>query len=367
MKNLKLAALTISLLASQAALAKGIEVSLNSDITAITANDDLSVNVTFTNTENKPLQVLDWYMPENDIKESIFKIKRDGQSQHYFGAHAKRPAPQGRDYIELQPNESVTFSMELSGLYDLSQTGSYDIQYAVEYSDLVRVGGKKTQSAPDSLLLSEKLLEKTTQLTSNVINVWVEGRGESYADLQARAAKPSDFSIQGVSYSGSCSNSEKSTLQSALNSASSITDNSVAYLNNSSNRYNARYDTWFGNYNSSRWNTVTNNFEAVQNAIDTKNLTFDCSCNQGYYAYVYPSQPYKVYFCNAFWAAPMTGTDSKAGTIVHELSHFNVVAGTDDLAYGQSGAKSLANSSPNSAIRNADSHEYFAENTPYQY
>jgi peptidyl-Lys metalloendopeptidase len=34
--------------------------------------------------------------------------------------------------------------------------------------------------------------------------------------------------------------------------------------------------------------------------------------------------------------------------------------------YGQSGAKSLAISDPNKAIDNADSHEYFAENTPAQ-
>ena len=59
----------------------------------------------------------------------------------------------------------------------------------------------------------------------------------------------------------------------------------------------------------------------------------------------------------------MTGTDSKAGVVIHEVSHFNVVAGTDDLAYGQTAAKKLK---PRRAIRNADSHEYFAENTPYQ-
>lgn len=68
--------------------------------------------------------------------------------------------------------------------------------------------------------------------------------------------------------------------------------------------------------------------------------------------------------CNAFWTAPTSGTDSKGGTIIHETSHFNVVAGTDDIVYGQSGAKSLAISDPSQAIQNADSHEYFAENTP---
>jgi peptidyl-Lys metalloendopeptidase len=70
--------------------------------------------------------------------------------------------------------------------------------------------------------------------------------------------------------------------------------------------------------------------------------------------------------CNAFWSAPSTGTDSKAGTLVHEMSHFNVVASTDDWAYGQSAAKSLAISNPSKALDNADTHEYFAENNPFQ-
>jgi len=42
------------------------------------------------------------------------------------------------------------------------------------------------------------------------------------------------------------------------------------------------------------------------------------------------------------------------------------VAGTRDYVYGQSDARSLAISNPAQAIANADSHEYFAENTPSQ-
>lgn len=59
-----------------------------------------------------------------------------------------------------------------------------------------------------------------------------------------------------------------------------------------------------------------------------------------------------------------TGTDSKAGTIVHEQSHFRVNGGTEDFVYGQGRAKNLARTNPTQAIMNADNHEYFAENTP---
>ncbi len=93
-------------------------------------------------------------------------------------------------------------------------------------------------------------------------------------------------------------------------------------------------------------------------------ITFDCGCKQNYYAYVYPTQPYKIYLCKVFWQAPLTGTDSQAGTLIHEMSHFNVVASTDDYVYGQAGAIQLASTNPDNAIMNADNHEYFAENTP---
>lgn len=85
------------------------------------------------------------------------------------------------------------------------------------------------------------------------------------------------------------------------------------------------------------------------------------SCKKRYYAYVYPNQPYKVYLCNIFWLAPPVNRDSQAGTLVHEVSHFDVVAATDDFVYGENLAKNLALTNPDQAINNADNHEYFAE------
>lgn len=125
-----------------------------------------------------------------------------------------------------------------------------------------------------------------------------------------------------------------------------------------------RYLEWFGAFTTSRYNTVTSHFNAISNAFNTAGINFDCKCKQNYYAYVYPDQPYNIYLCKVFWQAPPSGTDSKAGTLIHEMSHFNIVAGTDDVVYGQAGARNLADTDPNAAITNADSHEYFAENSP---
>jgi peptidyl-Lys metalloendopeptidase len=81
-------------------------------------------------------------------------------------------------------------------------------------------------------------------------------------------------------------------------------------------------------------------------------------------AYVYPDQFGHVYLCGQYLAANMTGSDSKAGTIVHESTHFTINGGTEDTAYGAGPAQELARTNATAAVGNADSHEFFAENTP---
>jgi uncharacterized Zn-binding protein involved in type VI secretion len=86
------------------------------------------------------------------------------------------------------------------------------------------------------------------------------------------------------------------------------------------------------------------------------------------FAYVYPNKNDKLYLGDDFWSAPATGPDSKAGTLIHETSHYNSVGGTDDVtmadgstAYGKASCEKLAKENPAGAKNNADSFEYFVE------
>ncbi|MCX5893166.1 MAG: M35 family metallo-endopeptidase, partial [Deltaproteobacteria bacterium] len=114
-----------------------------------------------------------------------------------------------------------------------------------------------------------------------------------------------------------------------------------------------------------RYDKVNTNYEKIWDALANKNLTFMCDCDdKSAYAYVVPVKPYEIHLCQLFWKAPLTGTDSQGGVILHEMSHFYVVASTNDHFYGQPRCRDLAKNDPDSAIDNADSHEYFAENHP---
>ncbi|WDE06781.1 peptidase M35 [Thalassomonas viridans] len=325
------------------------------------AGGNVSATLTITNNGQGTEKILRWY---TDLEEEkIFHILRDGVEVEFMGPHYKRHAPTEKDFIKLKPGQSLNRTFELTSLYDMSEAGNYEISYDVSSLHLFNHDQVSTQ---DNGIRKQQDMT-VESLSSGASYLWLDGVQAKGLARVSKKPGGSTECIDGTCFSGRCSNSEKNSIFSALDAAEQMANDAVAYLSShSASNTSARYETWFGQATNSRYNTAVSNFDAINDAIDNESITFDCSCNQSYFAYVYPNQPYKVYLCRAFWSARETGTDSRAGTIIHELSHFNVVAGTDDVVYGQSGAKSLAISNPNQALNNADSHEYFAENTPYQ-
>ena len=318
-----------------------------------------SVEVMVTNTSRKTARVPKWQLPSTVAESNLFAISRDGEEVRYEGRMIKRATPTAADFAILRPGQSHKVTVDLSEAYDLSKTGAYSITFGAPLQYASMSGGAMLKQANGLPMIAQ----------SAPLQVWVEG-GAPTPTQRLRvtaAAKPVGPTavVNGVNYVG-CTSSRTTSAGTAVNSARTYSENAKGYLNTGAT--GPRYTTWFGAYTSSRYATAKQHFAAIDAAIDQNagQVTINCGCSQNYYAYVYPTQPYQIYVCNAFWSAPNTGTDSKAGTLIHEMSHFNVVAGTDDWAYGQSAAKSLAISNPTKALDNADSHEYFAENTPAQ-
>ncbi|OQP53560.1 M35 family metallo-endopeptidase [Niastella populi] len=77
-------------------------------------------------------------------------------------------------------------------------------------------------------------------------------------------------------------------------------------------------------------------------------------------ATAYPDDyKYRFKIGTVFWKATATGKDSKSSTIIHELSHFANIGGTQDVMYGENGCFLLAKQNPDGALKNATSFEYF--------
>ncbi len=322
--------------AAGAAAPSGVDVRLSLATPVLQGDVDVHVTVTVTNTTRHPVQVLKWQLPDDEVEAALFRITRDdGQPVRYEGPIVKRARPQAQDRVRLDPGASLSYTVELTAAYDLSRSGRYRIEYASP-------GGHGAQAV---LLKSEPAY------------LWLEGRS-------AKGAPPPPPPPGGGPTYSSCSASQQSALVAATSQAVGYANESVSYLAASPGA-TARYQKWFGAYSPSGWSTAKSHFVSIQNAFATQPLAYDCKCKKpSTYAYVYANQPYKIYLCGAFWSAPLAGTDSRGGTLVHEMSHFTAVAGTADWAYGQTAAANLALSDPTKAIDNADSHEYFAENTP---
>lgn len=308
------------------------------------------VQLKLTNNSSQVLKIPYWQLPSDRMESNLFQVTINGRTAPYIGPLVKRGAPTEADMVVFQPYETRLVSVNLANFYDLSG-GDASVRF-------------------NSILQDSQKGGRLSTLQTATLRVWLDGASLKHGPTGYGKTGGGTTVVNGVAFIG-CDSSRTSLAGQAVVDARLYTENAKGYMN--SGAANLRYTTWFGVFDTTRYNTVKSHFVAIDTAMDysspvltANQVTIDCTCNQSYYAFVYPTKPYQIHVCRAFWTAPATGTDSKAGTLIHEMSHFNATASTNDWVYGQAGAQSLAISNPTNAIDNADSHEYFAENNPFQ-
>ncbi|KAG8794180.1 hypothetical protein FRC12_000279 [Ceratobasidium sp. 428] len=320
---------------------------------SVTDVNNLTVKAVLTNTGSDVVKLLkDPRTVISDWRTNVFSIEGAAGTPAFTGIKVKYSpnlvlkSGDKSQFVVLAPGQSFELVHDLAGVYNFTRSGASEYVFSADNTfQYVDASGKLATVAADTQ--SHKL---------NVAGKLASLKGvpdHSQHGITRRA----------VSFNG-CSATQQSQIITAANSANSYVSAASQYLAGISSG-TTRYTTWFGAFTTSCFNAVKSHYLLI--GTDPTSTTYDCTNNDpGLYAYVYANQPGYVYLCGAFWNAPNTGTDSKAGTIVHEQSHFTVNGGTADNVYGQSGCKDLAKSNPDKAVMNADSHEYFAENNPAQ-
>jgi peptidyl-Lys metalloendopeptidase len=315
-----------------------------------------AVEVIVTNTSRKVARVPRWQLPGDVLEAKLFQVSLDGNPVAYQGPLVKRGLPGPADFAILRPGQSYRTVVDLAASYDMGKRGQYTVTLAspLQFASL----------SDGTMLKTGRGLPMVLQ--SATLRVWNDGASAKGGKVALKGKPGSGGSVvNGVTFKG-CSATQISGAGDAVVQARSYSENAKGYL--AAGSAGPRYTTWFGAYTSTRFSTASQHFVAIDSAIDQSGgqVTINCGCNQNYYAYVYPTRPYEIFVCKAFWSAPLAGTDSKGGTLIHEMSHFNVTAGTDDHVYGQTGAKNLAISDPAAALDNAVNHVFFGENKPAQ-
>lgn len=309
--------------------------------------DNLKVVATLVNTGDETLKLLnDPRGPLSKLPTATFLVSHDesGVAPAFTGAKVKYVPSYAAKFGDaeaftiLAPGQSIDVEHDLSKAYNF--TGSGAGKYSFSSSNKFHY--VNADNAP--------------------VEIYADQPEALTASLSGKLAAPRPTLVKRASYVG-CSSSQQTQLVAAASAAQSYASSTYSYTQSKS-AATTRYTTWFGTYTAARHTTIQTHFSNL-NSNTYSSYTFDCTCTDANtYAYVYADDFGYVTLCGAFWNAPTTGTDSKGGTLIHESTHFTRNGGTDDVVYGQTAAKSLAKSDPASAVRNADSHEYYAENNP---
>jgi peptidyl-Lys metalloendopeptidase len=343
-----------------------LTVSLQADQLSYGAAEPQLLTFTLTNETGGDITVLKWRTPFEGFKSDLFVVEVDGREVPYLGRVYKRAAPTEDDYVTIPASGYLTETVDLAEAYDIARAGVYRVTYR---SDRVQAGAASPATLMSRFVQPEAGTDLPVVANTAVFTLLADRRPKTVDGIDIEASRGLRDLVAAhlePAFSG-CTTVRQADLRTALEAAVTLAQNAGLALSGASHCAHftgRRYAEWFGAATTARYTTVSQHFAAIASALSGRTVKFNCDCTDNSYAYVYPTRPYEIFLCNRFWTAPLNGTDSRAGTLVHEMSHFNVVAGTDDHVYGQAACRTLATTNPDNAIDNADSHEYFAENTP---
>jgi len=317
--------------------ADALQASLAADALVVAPDAPVSVRVSIRNPTADDISVPAWDTPARGVMGPLFRVTLDGAAVPYTGMLAKRvDDPSAADLVTVEAGSTRTWTVDLGTAWAFTRSGTYAVQF----------------DAPGMSGPSQPIL------------LTVAARGANTPPSTRIAGGP--LTPRAITYAN-CTTGQETQASAAVPAADAYAAEMQAYF--TTNRAGQRYTTWFGTFDRARWSTVAANIARIRAVTSGTSLEFTCATiddcgGTGVYAYVHRNQPYRVYLCNQFWTTTTTGTDSRAGTLIHEIAHFNAVAGTYDHVYGQAGAANLAATDPAQAIDNSDNYEYFAENTP---
>ena len=157
---------------------------------------------------------------------------------------------------------------------------------------------------------------------------------------------------------GTCSQQEAMQIETAFREATQMARYAIRALDENPNLPEVR--RWFG---AAPVAPVRRNLVIIADYLMRRRppqiaCNSPAMCPRGRFAYTMSGSG-AMGFCELFFSARADGWDSRAGIVIHEVSH--AAARTRDVAYSIRGSAILAKDDPASAVNNADNYEYFVE------
>ena len=326
--------------------------------------EEVAIRYCLTNTSKQDYFILTWNTPFQGVDSDQFKILFDNKKIKYDGIRMKRLEPTPQSYILISGGQTKRVSVNIHESYYFERPGTYTLTLMTCILDHFET----TKGTLDGTPLRKDF--RSYEIVSNEIQFeLVEdnsalmpfGIREKIRTLKSKSIQLSIKQVQQPTFVGGTDTLRSITTEShyAAHQMSQISLNELGF------NPNARYIEWFGvndNPPNTRFQNVRDNYNLMNGVMQTPIIyNFDDphkECVAGDLAYTSFGSD-TIYLCPEYETLPITGTDTKPGTIVHEYTHksFN----SEDLQYGVQNCLMLAKNDPDSAINNADNYEYFSE------
>jgi peptidyl-Lys metalloendopeptidase len=293
----------------------------------IVNDNPLELEFTVSNAGAEQAEFLRWGTPFEGVSDDMFDVRDEQNNRlNYLGKIIMRDEPIAEDYVIIPAGGSLSTTLDLGQSYEFSSVGKYIVR--LDFPTYCQLQYSSTDSQVATVFQLKSVPER----------------------------RPTGFAPEGFT---NCNANEISYTNTAISGGRSESASSFNCLNGGTCA--ARYTRWFGTRTTANFNFVTVCYRNINTALGgTFNGYCDkTTCAANTFAYVYPTDGTRtVYLCPLFF----NRSGDRNRVIVHELSHFSSICGTQDYTYGESSCLNLARTNPNNACRNADNVCYFAGN-----
>ncbi|MFE2023234.1 M35 family metallo-endopeptidase, partial [Streptomyces sp. NPDC059499] len=346
---------------------ENFRVSLRTEKPRYRLGEPILITFEITNVSDQDVRLLVWNTPmESEEVFEYFQVRYASTVVPYDGRFVKRGDPEASSYQLIRAGQSVIVTDDLSSAYAIYRPGTYKVTLSTRILDALaqdpdtpaaRGVQEHRGFAVDPVDVTFEVAEDGEPRQTVAEKVRRELGGSQPPTPGVISAKLAP--LVPVLVGGTAEEQQK--VYTAHENAGAFAQSAMQQLTWTRGPKNDLSTEYFGAHDAGRYATVRQHFADITGVVAGQQVTYDLTgegCQSGWYAYTYKNTR-KIWLCSNFWGAETTGLDSKLGVVVHELSH--AVSSTDDLAYGQLGARNLASAEPSNAVRNADNHEYFTE------
>ena len=332
-------------------------------------NEPIDIEFTLQNLSGSPQRILKWYTPLDGFTGNFLTVCHNGQPVKYDGAFFKRGNPLPEDFLTLEPDKSCFAALDLSEAYNTRNAGVYTVELK---ENLIEVWG------PADSLNNGSDVMPTCDFIECVQAQFTVGGGKPAKNSEERLTKGEQQRLKEKlnNKDNAEPNATAPYIAPVIKNATVDEENytreahaaMMAYLSGciidiSRGSQNEHYKMIFGAPDRTRYTKVNGIIKTIKDGlvINTNSIGYEFNNDPALskvYAYTFKGAS-TVFLCAKFKTAPLTGENSKIGTLFHEWSH--AFGYTDDHRYGRSKCRNLAQNDPDKAVENADNYEYYLE------